>query len=256
MGIRTYDGGPDRMKKANLELKVGIFVFMALVALGTLVFKAGDFYLKPGYTIRLIFNFVSGVDSGSPVRLAGVNVGEIKEVHVVRNAEGATQVEMMAWITNGVFIEEDAEAKINSLGLLGEKYVEIVPGTSGNKTLSNGGTLVGKAPVALEKITESGNRLINKIEYTFDNVNEVVADPKFKMSLKNTFGNAEGVTKNFMEASEDLKDTLKSARIVMARMRDGEGSIGRLLKDDTIAKDLEAFVKDIKAHPWKLLKRD
>ena len=244
------------MKKAGLELKVGIFVFVALAALALLVFKAGDFYLKPGYTIRITFNSVSGVDKGTPVRLAGVNVGEIKEVHIIRDATGATQAEMTAWIMKGASIEEDAEARINSLGLLGGKYVEIIPGTGGNKTLSDGGTLNGKAPVGMDKFAESGSRLINKVEYTFDNVNEVVADPKFKMSLKNTFGNAEGVTENLREASEDLKDTMKSARIVMARLRDGEGSIGRLMKNDTMAKDMEAFVKDIKAHPWKLLKRD
>ena len=244
------------MKKAGLELKVGIFVVVALAALALLVFKAGDFYLKPGYTIRIIFNSVSGVDKGTPVRLAGVNVGEIKEVHIIRDATGATQVEMTAWIMKGASIEEDAEARINSLGLLGEKYVEIIPGTGGNKTLSDGGTLNGKSPVGMDKFTESGNRLISKMEYTFDNVNEVVADTKFKVSLKNTFGNAEGVTENLREASDDLKDTMKSARIVMARLRDGEGSIGRLMKNDTMAKDMEAFVKDIKAHPWKLLKRD
>jgi phospholipid/cholesterol/gamma-HCH transport system substrate-binding protein len=200
------------MKKAGLELKVGIFVFVALASLAALVFKAGDFYLKPGYTIRIVFNFVSGVDKGTPVRLAGVNVGEIKEVHIVRNAEGATQVEMTAWIMKGAFIEEDAEARINSLGLLGEKYVEVIPGTSGNKTLSEGGTLIGKSPVAMEKFAEAGNSLINKIEYTFDNVNEVVADPKFKAALKNTFGSAEEVTQNLREASEDLKDTLTKER--------------------------------------------
>ena len=197
------------MKKAGLELKVGIFVLIALAGLATLVFKAGDFYLKPGYTIRIIFYFVSGVDKGSPVRLAGVNVGEITEVHITRNAEGATQAEMMAWIMKGASIEEDAEARINSLGLLGEKYVEIIPGTGGNKILSDGGTLIGKTPAAPETITESGSRLINKIEYTFDNVNEVVADPKFKVSLKNTFGNAEGMTQNLREATDDLKDALK-----------------------------------------------
>src|SRR3989344_6909160 len=244
------------MKKAGLELKVGIFVFVALAGLATLVFKAGDFYLKPGYTIRITFNSVSGVEKGTPVRLAGVNVGEIKEVHIIRDAQGATQVEMTAWIMKGASIEEGAEARINSLGLLGEKYVEIIPGTGGNKTLSDGGTLNGKSPVGMDKFTESGNRLISKMEYTFDNVNEVVADTKFKVSLKNTFGNAEGVTENLREASDDLKDTMKSARIGMARLRDGEGSIGRLMKNDTMAKDMEAFVKDIKAHPWKLLKRD
>jgi ABC-type transporter Mla subunit MlaD len=122
--------------------------------------------------------------------------------------------------------------------------------------MADGSVLAGKTPVLLEKITESGNRLINKIELTVDNINEVVADPKFKESVKGTFGNAEKVTKNLQEATDDLKDAAKSARIVLGRLRDGEGSIGRLLKNDQMAKDLEDFVKDIKAHPWKLLKRN
>ena len=244
------------MKKANLELKVGIFVFFGLAVLITLVFKTGDFYMKPGYTVRLIFDFVSGIDKGSTVRLAGVNVGEVSGIRIIRSAEGITQAEVMARIDQGVAIEEDADARINTLGLLGEKYVEILPGTAGSKSLGNGSVLSGKNPIPFEKITESGNRLINKMERTFDNVNEVVADPKFKESVKNAFGNTERVTKDIESSVDDLKDAAKSARIVLGRLRDGEGSIGRLLKNDQMAKDLEDFVKDIKAHPWKLLKRD
>jgi len=244
------------MKKTSLEFKVGIFVFFALLFLILLVFKTGDFYMKPGYTVRLIFYFVSGIDKGSAVRLAGVNVGEVSAIHIIHNAEGATQAEVMARLDQGVAIEEDAGVRINTLGLLGEKYVEILPGTTGNALLGNGDTLNGKTSVLLEKITESGNRLINKIEHTVDNLNQVVADPKFKESVKNTFGNAERVTQNLESTTDDLKDAAKSARIVLGRMRDGEGSIGRLLKNDQIAKDLEDFVKDIKAHPWKLLKRN
>jgi phospholipid/cholesterol/gamma-HCH transport system substrate-binding protein len=244
------------MKKASLELRVGIFVVAALLGLFILVFKAGDFYLKPGYTMRFLFDFVSGVDKGTPVRLAGVNVGEIKDVHVIRTEDNKTQVELSAWIAQGAFIEEDAEVRINSMGLLGEKYVEILPGTNSQKPISSGGVLIGKTPVVLEKITESGNRLINKMEYTVDNINEVLADPQFKASVRGTFTDAEIVAKNLVETSEDLKDTMKSARIVMGRLRDGEGSIGRLLKDEAMARDLEGFARDIKAHPWRLLKRD
>ncbi len=244
------------MKKVSLEFKLGIFVFFALCILIFMVFKAGDFYMKPGYTVRLVFDFVSGVDKGSVVRLAGVNVGEVTEIHIFRNAQGVTQAEVMARIDQGITIEEDADVRINTLGLLGEKYVEILPGSVGAKHLTDKSTLVGKTPVLLEKITESGNRLINKIERTVDNINEVVGDPKFKESVKNTFGNAEKVTSNLESTTDDLKDAAKSARIVLARLRDGEGSIGRLLKSDQAAKDLEDFVKEIKAHPWKLLKRD
>ena len=65
------------VKKAGLEFKVGIFVAISLGILSFLVFKAGDFNVKPGYTVRFVFNSVSGIDEGSPVRLAGVTVGEV-----------------------------------------------------------------------------------------------------------------------------------------------------------------------------------
>ena len=244
------------MRKGNLELKVGLFVFAALGVLTVLVFKAGDFYLKPGYAIRLIFNSVSGIDKDSPVRFAGVTVGQVKEVRVVRSPEGQTQVELVTHIDQGIFIEEDADARISSLGLLGEKYVEILPGKGGAKALSDGGALTGKPAFGTDQIIESGSRLISKMELTIDNVNEMVADPKFKASVKNTFGNAENLTKDLSSMSEDLKDAIKSAKTVLGRLRDGEGSIGRLLKDDTMARNLEAFSAEIKKNPWKLLKRD
>ncbi len=250
------------MKKSNLEFKVGVFVLASLVALAWLVVKAGDFSLKPGYTVRFMFDSVSGIENGSPVRLAGVPVGEVKDIKVIRSRDGETQVEIGAWIAQGAYVEDDAEIRISSLGLLGEKYVEITPGTAGKRVLSDGGTLVGREPVNMEKLTESGNRLVQKIEYTVDNVNHVVADPTFQNTVRGTFGKAEGafgsadaVLKDLHEASADLKEAAESLRVVTARLRDGEGTVGRLLKDDTIARDLEAFVKDIKAHPWKLLKR-
>ena len=244
------------MKKTSVELKVGGFVLVALILLAVLVFKAGDFYLKPGYTVKFIFDSVSGVESGSPVRLAGVNVGEVKSVQAVRNAEGKTYAEVVAWIAQGVLIEQDAEVRVSSIGFLGERYVEILPGTMGSATVVPGAVLTGLPPVGLGKLTESGSRLIGKLEYGVDNMNKVITDPAFQADVKNTFSDAAKVSKNLQETTEDLKDAAKSARIVLGRMRDGEGTIGRLMKDDKVAKDLEAFVAEIKAHPWKLLKRD
>ncbi len=244
------------MKKPNLELRVGVFVVIALAALTVLVIRSGDFYLKPGYPVRFLFDYVAGIDQGSPVKLAGVPIGEVTDIRVIRDEGNKTQVEVIARVAPGAYISDDAEVRINSSGLLGEKYVEILPGVGAGHSLSEGGALMGKKPVVFERITESGERLINKMEFTVDNLNQVLADPGFKTSVKDTFGDASVVAKNFKESSEDMKDTIKSAKIVMGRLRDGEGTVGRLMKDETIARDLEAFVKDVKAHPWKLLKRD
>ena len=243
------------MKKDGLELKVGVFVLFGLALLTVLVFKAGDFYMKPGYEVRFMFKAVSGIESGSPVRLAGVVVGEVKEIRVLRDENGQTQVEVTAWISQGIVIEDDAKVSVQSLGLLGEKYIEVSPGTGGNKTLVHQGSIGGKTPVDMDELIENGSRLITKMETTIDSVNELIADNEFKSSVKGTFSHAGAAAKNFVEMSDDLKDAAKSAKIVMARLRDGEGTIGKLLKDDKMAQNLEAFSEDIKAHPWKLLKR-
>ena len=94
------------VRKTSPEFRVGIFVFFALAILIMLVFKAGDFYMKPGYTVRFIFDFVSGIDKGSAVRLAGVNVGEVSGIRVIRSAEGITQAEVMARIDQGIAVGE------------------------------------------------------------------------------------------------------------------------------------------------------
>ena len=244
------------MRKAGLEFKVGVFVVAALALLAVLVIKVGDFYLKPGYMIRIIFETVSGIDTGSPVRLAGVTIGDVKDIHVLRNAEGETEAEIRAWINAGVHIEEDAKPCVTSMGFLGEKYIEIFPGSSGTKPVEDGGVLMGKGHSNMDDVLMSGQRLIGKMDYAMDNVNEVVTNPEFKSAVKGTFVNADQVAKNLVETSEDLKDAVKSAKIVLARLRDGEGTIGKLLKEDKIVKDLEVFVADIKSHPWKLLKRN
>jgi phospholipid/cholesterol/gamma-HCH transport system substrate-binding protein len=244
------------MRKPGLEFKVGIFVVVALALLAGLVIKVGDFYLKPGYTANLIFDTVNGIDTGSPVRLAGVTVGNVKDVRVLRNAEGKTEAQVAAWINAGVYIEEDARPRITSMGFLGEKFIEILPGSNGAKSIGDGGVLTGREHSNMDDVVEAGQRLIGKIDYAIDNVNEVVANPEFKNSAKGTFVNADKAMKNLAEMSDDLKDAAKSARIVLGRLRDGEGSVGKLLKEDKMARDLEAFVADIKAHPWKLLKRN
>lgn len=250
------------MRKGSLELKVGFFVAAAAAVLVFLVVKAGDFYLKPGYSIRLRLDSVNGIEKGSSVRLAGVPIGEVKAIRAYRTPEGGTEVEASAYITQGIEIEEDAELRVATMGFLGEKYIQIMPGTPSAKKLTSGSILSGKQITGVDDLFDAAHRLIGKIDDAADNIHEVVANPEFKASMKGAFSNADKafsnvdkVALNLQEASGDLKDAAKSAKIVMARLRDGEGTVGKLLKDDKIAKDLELFVADIKKNPWKLLKK-
>ena len=243
------------MKKGDLEFRVGLFVVASLALLAYLVVRAGDLYIRPGYGLKMVFDTVSGVDKGSPVRLAGVPIGEVKKFRALENKEKLMHVEIEAFIDDGVQIEEDAEIRVATMGFLGEKYIEIHPGTPGAKLVQPGGTLVGRQLTGVDDLFDSGQKLIQNFEYVAEDLRSIVGDEEFKKAAKGTFVNGEKVFTNLESASADLKDAAASTKIVMARLRDGEGTAGKLLKEDKVYKDLEAFVADIRKNPWKLLKK-
>ncbi|MFH1593667.1 MAG: MlaD family protein [Candidatus Omnitrophota bacterium] len=190
------------------ELKVGIFIAVGILIFFIMVFSIGDVYfIRKGYIVNVIFNFANGLTEGAPVRLAGVNVGLIDKIDIFFDeGERKTKVAMAAWIDDETLkIERDSKVVINTLGLLGEKYMEIFPGTTRDDFLKEGDEIVGHDPISTELLAEKIGELAN------------------------------------------------SATVVMNRLKDGEGTIGKLLVEEKIHDDLEAFVADIKQHPWKLL---
>ena len=200
----------------TFELKVGVFILIGIAILFIIVFSIGDINLsKTGYRVKVLFNFASGIGPSAPVRLAGVGIGQVQGIHIIRDPkDDKTKAELTAWISDGIKIEEDAIVTINTLGLLGEKYLEILPGTIGAPVIKPDGTLTGKDPVPMEKITE-----------------------------------------NLASLSESVKtivDKIKSGEGTIGKLLN-EDAIYNNLKATT--GNLEAFTADIKKHPWKLLNK-
>jgi phospholipid/cholesterol/gamma-HCH transport system substrate-binding protein len=191
------------------ELKVGVFIMIGIAILFIIVFSIGDINLvKKGYRIKVDFNFVDGIGSSAPVRVSGVGVGQIDGLKLYYDEkEKKTKAQLNAWVRDGVKIEEDAVATISTLGFMGEKYMEISPGTSGKRFLKDGDLLVGRDPVSMAKVFENLSALTD------------------------------------------------SVKVIVDRLKNGEGTIGKLLTRDKIYQDLEAFVEDIKNNPWKLLNK-
>jgi len=143
------------------------------------------------------------------------------------------------WVSQNTWINENAKAAINTLGLLGEKYLEISPGTRDTRLLQKGDTLRGQDPVSTEEMARSTKEIIEKIGNLTDSVNKIAGDEGLRVSLKNTISNMEAL-------SGDLRDFVSYAR-------QGKGTVGRLMSDDTLYKHIDEMVLDIKEHPWKLL---
>lgn len=193
--------------KTKQELKVGIFVFIALVLLVVFVLAISDFkVLTSGYRVGFIFNFVNGVKIGAPVRYAGVDVGEVKDISLFCDVQGnKTKARIGCWISKDIKIPHDSTIWVNTLGLLGEKYIEIMPGKDCTKHLEPNQELTGRDPVPMHEVAELAKRI-----------------------------------------ADDLDEAI-------VKVKNKEGTVGKLLYDDTIYNELEAFAKEIRKYPWKLI---
>ncbi|MBU1894916.1 MAG: MCE family protein, partial [Candidatus Omnitrophica bacterium] len=198
-----------------------------------IVFSISDMYvLKKGYNLFSVFDMVNGITANAPVRLAGVHVGDIKKAEIYFDETlGKPRVKLDIRINGDVKISSDAVARINTLGLLGEQYLEITPGKSkqfleyGDKLLSKNPINVGSEMEKMKELMQSTSQLIQHIERGEGTLGKLLTD-----------------------------DTLyNDLTVIFGRLKRGEGTLGKLLVEEEVYDDMEEFTEDIKKHPWKLL---
>jgi phospholipid/cholesterol/gamma-HCH transport system substrate-binding protein len=137
------------MKKFDLELAVGLFMIAGIICLGYLSIRLGKMEVLggKGYGVEAIFSNSGGLKTGSPVVIAGVEVGRVKQVML-----DDYQARVILWLSPEVKIQDDVIASIKTKGLIGEKYIEITPGGSEN-LIDPGGRIRDTQPaVDLERL--------------------------------------------------------------------------------------------------------
>ena len=124
------------MRERGLEFKVGLLILVSSAILIGFVFVLGNFSLRSGFTIYADFDYVGSLQPGAPVKLSGIKIGKVTAVELFGGREDPVihqrvQVRVAAWVEDRVAdaIRGDAEFFINTAGVLGEQYLEIVPGT-------------------------------------------------------------------------------------------------------------------------------
>ena len=115
------------MKKFDVEIIVGIFVALGLACMAYISINLGqvDLFESQYYPLRANFTTVTGLKKDTSVEISGVKVGKIKNIELKDYQAAVTML-----IKNDVEIQDDAIASIRTKGILGEQYVEILPGAS------------------------------------------------------------------------------------------------------------------------------
>ncbi|HMA28892.1 MAG TPA: MlaD family protein [Thermoanaerobaculia bacterium] len=133
--------------------KIGAFFVVVLVALAVLIMKIEDIHVgkkKRTNTADAHFKDVAGLDDKSAVRLAGVRIGKVDKISLRPDGTAVVHLEL----DPGIELHQGASAQIRSLGLLGDKYVELTPGDTNGPRLPNGSLLEGTSGAGFEDVTK------------------------------------------------------------------------------------------------------
>jgi phospholipid/cholesterol/gamma-HCH transport system substrate-binding protein len=130
------------MTRINMEVVVGFFLVLGLLALGYLAIKLGRMEVvgNSGYSVHAMFPNVGGLRTGTPVEIAGVEIGWVERIEL-KNYQA--QVEFR--VKKGIELPEDSIASIRTKGLIGEQFVRISPGGA-EKNIPPGGQIKETEP--------------------------------------------------------------------------------------------------------------
>lgn len=256
------------MKKNPDQTVVGFFVIVAFVLLSVMVFFISGVYLfRPGYSLFVNYDYVSILDKGAPVRMAGVRIGEVNQVELRYQEEtGKTRVRIKLFIEKGIDIRKNYEFNIQGTHILSEPHIEITPKVGGAPVLLDGSEVEGAALVPIENLIASAHKIAENLESFSGDLKDIFSDDGSNQALKNILVNLSKVTEsldkvlngsenNLQEAIQNLGKSTDSLKDILDHMEKGEGTVGGLLMKDEIYNDMKDLVADIKAHPWKLLKK-
>jgi phospholipid/cholesterol/gamma-HCH transport system substrate-binding protein len=152
--------------KTKLELRLGIFVFIGLVIFTVFILTVGGIRTwASGYHVDFVFNFINGVRRGAPVRFCGVDVGEVTGIkYYYDEKEEKTKIRLTCWVPNDIKIPIDSTIWVNTLGLFGEKYIEIMPGIDYKHPLHSNEELNGEDPVMMNNVFKAAKNLANNLD--------------------------------------------------------------------------------------------
>ena len=205
-------------EQRKLSLWVGGFVLAALAVGAVSLLMLGDQggLLSPQYRLVTYFENVQGLVPGAPVRLAGKDVGRVEFVNFASLGDGRPPIRVVIQVDADVQdrIRSDSVASIGTIGLLGDKYVELQMGTTAGRVLVEGEEMASVSPVDYSVAIERGTIAIDNIATLAENVNRVVAE----------FGEAMGGQK-VAEATAGLS-------AIVTEIQQGEGLLHSLIYDD------------------------
>ncbi len=209
------------------KLKVGVVITAALIVVLLTVFFAGNIesLFSPKVDIYAQIKDVRGLRNGSPVWFSGVEVGFVKNIKL--HSGYGTLVTLAINRSDTEFIGKEAVVTVMTMGLLGDKYVEISNGEKSKETIKAGDVLKGKVQLEIKDIVDAMAESLSKVTEVIQRLGTLVEKVDSSQGSLGKFMNDPALYNNLKESSRALSVSLKE-------YESSNGSLKQLIKDPNL----------------------
>ncbi|HET57333.1 MAG TPA: MCE family protein [Deltaproteobacteria bacterium] len=246
------------MRSISTEAKVGVFVLAAMIILGYMSFRVGEygFGIRKGYPVRVVFDNVAGLERDAAVQIAGVEVGRVESIAL---EDGRAVVTLR--ILPSVKLEKDVIASLKTHGILGDKYVDIKPGSGEYGYIPEDGEIDHvEATADMDKMLRELGNIANDVKAVTASLRQVMGGDEGEANLHAIVENTRDLTVNLnrvveksdesfsrlaeslTEASHEIQRTFVSLSEISDKINHGEGTIGQLVENRDVFDNLNRSV--------------
>lgn len=210
-----------------MRLRVGIFVLglLGLFMVFVLTIGSRSRIFERHYNLHAFFSNIEGLNVGAPVRLAGTSVGSVDDITFSKDlASKKIRVTMSLDARLQNRIREDSIASIGTIGLVGDKVLELTVGSPDEPALPPGATIASVDPPDYATLLQKGDQIVNNVVKISDALNQLVGGGGAK-------------------ARQDLADSIASFNRIMSEIEQGTGLLHALVyekRSGNILKELSA----------------
>ncbi len=257
------------MSDVALKTKVGALILVAVSLLVGFVLLLGTFTVGPRITLHLEFADSGSMLRGAPVKIAGVRAGRVESVDFLagraarksaprRPDEPPINVSVRISVDTRMAeaVRQDSEFVITTQGVLGEKYLEIVPGTAAAPPWADGAFVRGSDPPRLDLLFSRVDGIMSQVEAALGgadlNIGELVRNltrltHNLDDYVERNRERLDRITENLAGSSDDLRAVLGAMRRAVG---DGE-ALGAIVADvrrtsGVVAREADPLVRSLK----------
>lgn len=260
------------------KARLGIFIAVGLAIFIIIIFFIGrqQNLFNPVFKVTTNFQNVSGLLVGNNIRYSGINVGIVDNITIINDS--TVQVDLLIRRNVQQFIKADSQAGIGSEGIIGDRVLIITQGSNSAPTVQDGQHISSKEPletdiimaslytsaVYAETVTYQLSQIMTNLNSGEGAIGRLIQDPSIAKNITQTIENfkkssedfdetIEVTKQNVFEFMEKLQLTAAKTEIasqelgeIMTKINDGEGTLGALINDTTMAGNLGETIYNLK----------